>query len=421
MAGFVARLRQMIRPKASGQIPTAGLTAEELLQVLGMSQITAAGIAVTPEVAMRVSTVYACVTLISGAIASLPIALFDRTAAGKKRVDAAGPGNLWWLLNEQANDEMSSYDVLQYAVSAKLLYGDGYIEIKRAGPENTGAIKALIPHHPGRVWPLRNIETGEKFYRVQPPLGAAYVVHEPDMLHLGSIGYDPVVMRSPSVITAAAREAVGTAVAAETYGARFFSDGATFDYALKAAGNLNKEQIESLRASLRLRAEGSSRTPLILTNGLEPVQLSVNPRDAEILASRSFSVEDIARFFGVPPHMVGHQEKSTSFGTGIEQQGIAFTRYTLMRHIRPLEQEINRKFWPARSRYFAECDLSGLERTDMGARFNAYRMAIGRAGEPGWMTQNEVRARENMPPIDGGDDINQGPAEAVAQPTGATA
>lgn len=114
MAGFVARLRQMIRPKASGQIPTAGLTAEELLQVLGMSQITAAGIAVTPEVAMRVSTVYACVTLISGAIASLPIALFDRTAAGKKRVDAAGPGNLWWLLNEQANDEMSSYDVLQY-------------------------------------------------------------------------------------------------------------------------------------------------------------------------------------------------------------------------------------------------------------------------------------------------------------------
>lgn len=411
MANLFSRLRDAIRPKALGQIPTSGLTSEELSQILGLSQITAAGVSVTPELAMRVSTVYACVSIISGAIASLPVALYERTGAGvKRRVDAEGTGKLWWLLNEQANDEMTSFDAMLYAVAAKLLYGDGYIELVRG---RNGAIKSLYPHHPGRVWPMRDPVTGAKIYRVQPALGPAYALPDADMLHLSSLGYDPVVMRSPSVITAAAREAVGSAVAAEAYMAKLFSEGATFDYALKTAGNVNKEQLTALKASLASRQSTSSRAPLILAGGLEPVQLSVNPHDAEILASRSFSVEDIARFFGVPPHMVGHQEKSTSFGTGIEQQGISFARYTLMRHLHPLAQEINRKVWPVRERWFAEFDLSGLERTDMAARFNAYRIAIGRAGEPGWMTQNEIRARENMPPVANGDDINQGVTTAA--------
>lgn len=414
MASLFSRLRAAFRPKSLGQIPTSGLTAEELSQVLGLSQITASGVSVTPELAMRVSTVYACVSLIAGAIASLPVAIYERGPGGiKRRVDADAPGPIWWLLNEQANDEMTTFDAMLYAVAAKLLYGDGYIELRRTGAQKTGPIKSLFPHHPGRVWPLRDTVTGEKFYRVQPPLGPAYVVHDIDMLHLSSLGYDPVVMRSPSVITSAAREAVGSAVAAESYMAELFSDGATFDYALRAAGNISKDQLDSLKASLVSRAAGNRRLPLILTGGLEPAQLSVNPKDAEILASRSFSVEDIARFFGVPPHMVGHQEKSTSFGTGIEQQGISFARYTLMRHMQPLMQEINRKVWPVRERWFAEFDLSGLERTDMTARFNAYRVAIGRAGEPGWMTQNEIRARENMPPVADGDDINQGGTSAA--------
>lgn len=415
MAGLISRLRAAMRPKNLGQIPTSGLTSEELSQILGLSQITAAGVSVTPELAMRVSTVYACVSIIAGAIASLPVALYERGPGGiKRRADADGTGKLWWLFNEQSNEEMTSFDVMLYAISSKLLYGDGYIQLRRAGPKGTGPVQSLYPHHPGRVWPMRDTATGEKLYRVQPPLGAAYTVPDIDMLHLGSLGYDAVVMRSPSVITAAAREAVGSAVAAEAYMAKLFSEGATFDYALKTAGNISKEQIDSLKASLASRAAGSSRAPLILTGGLEPAQLSVNPRDAEILASRSFSVEDIARFFGVPPHMVGHQEKSTSFGTGIEQQGIAFARYTLMRHIQPLAQEINRKVWPVRERWFAEFDLSALERTDMAGRYNAYRVAIGRAGEPGWMTQNEIRARENMPPVADGDDINQG-GQATAQ------
>ena len=418
MAGLLARLRNAIRPKALGQIPTSGLTAEELSQILGLSQITASGVSVTPELAMRVSTVYACVSIIAGAIASLPVAIYERSSGSvKRRVDAESTGVIWWLFNEQANAEMTSFDAMLYAIAAKLLYGDGYIELVRGGINGTGPIKSLFPHHPGRVWPLRDPVTGEKFYRVQPPLGPAYVVNDADMLHLSSLGYDPVVMRSPSVITAAAREAVGSAVAAEAYMAKLFSEGATFDYALKTIGKVDKDQLAALKSSIAARQGGNSRWPLLLTGGLEPVQLSVNPHDAEILASRSFSVEDIARFFGVPPHMVGHQEKSTSFGTGIEQQGISFSRYTLMRHIQPLAQEINRKVWPARDRWFAEFDLSGLERTDMTSRFNAYRVALGRAGEPGWMSQNEIRSRENMPPIAGGDDINQGGGAAQGAPS----
>jgi HK97 family phage portal protein len=136
---------------------------------------------------------------------------------------------------------------------------------------------------------------------------------------------------------------------------------------------------------------------LILSGGLEPAQLSINSKDAEILATRLFTVEEISRILGVPPHMIGHTDKQTSFGTGIEQQGIGFVRYTLQRHLTPLKQELNRKFWPMRERLFMEHVVEALERADLKTRYEAYRIAMGRAGEMPWMDANEVRRRENLP------------------------
>jgi HK97 family phage portal protein len=145
---------------------------------------------------------------------------------------------------------------------------------------------------------------------------------------------------------------------------------------------------------------GNSRAPLMLTGGLKPAQLTVNQKDAEVLATRLFTVEEICRIFGVPPHMVGHTDKTTSWGSGIEQQGIGFVRYTLQRHLTPIAQELNRKLWPTRSRYFVEHVTAALERGDLKSRYEAYRIAIGRAGEAAWIDEQEIRRLENMAPND---------------------
>ena len=124
----------------------------------------------------------------------------------------------------------------------------------------------------------------------------------------------------------------------------------------------------------------------------------MSAKDAEIIASRMFGVQELCRIFGVPPHMVGHTEKSTSWGTGIEQQGMGFVRYTLQRHLTPIAQELNRKLWPTRAKYFVEHLTAALERGDLKTRYEAYRIAMGRAGEAPWIDANEVRRIENMPP-----------------------
>lgn len=384
----------------------AGLTAAELSNALGLASASSAGVAVTPDTALRVSTVYGCVSLIAGAIATLPVGIFERSGADRSKADH----EYWWLLNEQPDQDWTSAAAWEYIISGKLFYGDGFAELVRPSAVSSRVI-GIRPHHPLRVQPLRD-ERGQLYYRVQPPRGNAYTLDPADILHLPSLGFDGLT--SPSPITYAAREAIGTAIAAESYAGRFFNGGATFDYALKTDSNLSTEQLNNLRASLQARATGGSRAPLVLTGGLSPAQLSVNSKDAEILSTRLFSVEEICRIFGVPPHMVGHTDKTTSWGSGIEQQGIGFVRYTLQRHLTPLAQELNRKLWPARARYFVEHITAALERGDLKGRYEAYRVALGRAGEQPFMSADEVRRLENMPPNPA---LQINPGQANAQQT----
>lgn len=380
---------------------TTNLNADSLVKVLGLSATSSTGMAVSEEAALRVSTVYACVNLIAGNIASLPFAVYQRDP--REKVDH----EYKWLFNEQAAPGWNALDAWTYIISSKLLYGDGYAELIRAN--NSPRVVGWKPLHPESVQPIKDGD--RKVYRVNDD-GQQRVLDESDVIQLTSLGYDGE--RSPSPITYAAKEAVGIALAAEQFQGRFFSNGATFDYALKTAGTIKKDDLEALRASLAARSQ-ASRSPLILTGGLEPTQLSVNPRDAEVLATRLFSIEEICRIFGVPPHMVAHVEKTTSWGTGIEQQSIGFVRFTLQRHLTQISQEFNRKLWPNRERYFVEHVTDALVRGDLQARNQAFRIALGRAGEPGWMTVNEVRRLENLPPIDGGDELNNGGVNA--QPT----
>ena len=157
----------------------------------------------------------------------------------------------------------------------------------------------------------------------------------------------------------------------------------------------------------RYAGVANAHIPAILTGGGDVKTLSLNPGDAQLIETRGFQAADIARFYGVPPHMIGLTDKATSWGSGIEQQSIGFIKYTLQRHLVKIEQEINRKCFRT-ARNFAEFNTAGLERGDYKARNEGYRIAVGRAGEPGWMTINEIRKLENLPPIDGGDTLNPG-------------
>jgi HK97 family phage portal protein len=388
---------------ALGENSASSATLSELTAMLGASSISASGASVTADSAMKVSAVYGCVSLIAGAIATLPLGVFERTAEGRDKADHP----YWWLFNEQASEGWTSSAAIEYIISSKLFYGDGFGRLIRA---KGGRVLGWEPLHPLSVYPFRH--DGKILYRVTKSGEAPYTLDSSDVLHLPSLGFDGLT--SPSPITYAAREAIGTAISAQQFSGQFFAGGANFDYALKTATKLTAEQLTQLTASLRTRAQNGPRGPLILSGGLEPAQLSVNSKDAEILATRLFTVEEICRVFGVPPHMVGHTDKTTSWGSGIESQGIGFVRYTLQRHLTPMAQEVNRKLWPVRERYFVEHITAALERGDLKGRYEAYRIAMGRAGEMPFMDANEVRRLENMPPHE---DLQMNPGKADGKDT----
>lgn len=383
---------------------TNNLTVSELLSALGASGTTKSGVRVDENAAMKVTTVHACVSLIAGTISTLPLQIYEREQASRKSVEH----EYWWMLNEQANEDITSCTAFEYLLMSRLLYGDGFAELLRASPFSNRVI-GWKPLHPTRVRPFHDVASGKIYYQVTPQFeGAQYVLRADDVLHVPSLGFNG--LRSPSPITYNAREAIGTALAAEEFTSRFFSQGATFDIALKTPGKLTPEAASALRESYLAKNGGSSnnRIPIILSGGLEVEKLSITPQDAALLPSRMFTVEEICRVFGVPPFMVGHTDKVSSWGTGVEQMGIGFVKYTLRRHLTPIEQEINRKLWPTRAKYFVEYNTSALERGDYKTRMEGYRVAMGRAGERGWMAPNEIRTIENMEPVTGGDELSTG-------------
>lgn len=377
----------------AGDHAVGTLTGSDLVKVLGLNAATASGQVVTPDTAMRVSAVYGCISLLAGAISTMPFGIYERKDGERSRVEH----DYHWWLNESANDEMTSSAAWEYLVASKLFYGDGFGELLRPSYFSSRVI-GLQPHHPLDVQPFRD-DQGVKRYRVWDPVtGKWRVLDMADMIQLPSLGFDG--LRSPSPITYAAREAIGVALGAEKYTAQFFGGGATFDYALSTDSRFDPGQLEALMKSLMAAytISGNSRAPLMLTGGLKPAQLTINQKDAEVLATRLFTVEEICRIFGVPPFLVGHTQKSTSWGTGLEATGAAFVRYTLQRHLTPMGQELNRKLWPTRARYFVEHITAALERGDIKSRYEAYRIALGRAGEQPFIDVDEVRRLENMAP-----------------------
>ncbi|MBU9468525.1 phage portal protein [Burkholderia multivorans] len=336
------------------------LGSAELYELLAGSP-AAAGVAVNEASAMRVTAVYACVRLIAGAIASLPLAVYRRTDDGRERVR----NDLWWLLNEQPCPTVSAAVFWEYLLAQMLLSGDALAEIERG---RGGAIRGLIPLD-SRAVGIRNVSgrLRYEFCRDGQWLGR----DQDDILHIPGFGFDGT--RGMSVIRHAAREAIGLALAAEAFSSRFFASGAHPDVALKVPGKMTQEQIDNLRRIWASKYGGAHNAslPIVLTEGTDLKEVTLSAQDSQLIEARRFQVADIARAFGVPPHMVGETDKSTSWGSGIEQQGIGFVQYTLAPHLNRIEQEINRKCFRT-ERLFVEFNVEGLLRGDSKARAEYY-------------------------------------------------
>jgi HK97 family phage portal protein len=377
-----------------------GLTPQQLFDRIGTGSFT--GQEISESTAMRVSAVYGCVSLIAGAISSMSTPVYERTPTGRKKSDGH---EYWWLLNEQANKEVTASTMWTYLTSSLLFYGDGYLEIIRYSL-TSNRVKGFKLLHPQNVEPFRD-EKDSLYYRITPSNGKPkYILDPADIIHVPSLGYDGLTSVSP--ITWAARQSIGIALAAEEYSAKFFKNGAASDIAIKSDKSITTEQADLLRASYASRNAGKNNyhMPMVLSGGLQIEKLSINPEDAALIATREFTVEEICRVFRVPPHMVGHTSKSTSWGTGIEQQSIGFVKYTLLPLITAIQQEFNRKLWPAQQKYFIEFNTASLERGDIKTRYEAYRIMLGRAGERPVLSVNDVRRLENYEPIEGGDDMS---------------
>jgi HK97 family phage portal protein len=349
--------------------------------------------------AMRVTAVHACVQLIAGAIASMPMHIYRRAQDGDLSRDMTA--ELWWVLNEEFAPRWAASAGWSYLVQSKLLHGDGFAEIVRG---TGGTIKALMPIHPLRVEPIVSQDGMRLVYRVQPdptivtPKGAAAqirVIDQDDMLHVAGFGFNG--LRGMSALRNALATSGTLAINAQDFSSSFLKNLGRPDYALATDGKLTDDQFNRLQDSVAQHTgPANSGKPMILEGGLKIQTLTMPLEDMQLLETRKFQVEEVCRVFGVPPFMIGHTEKTSSWGTGVAAMGAGFVRFALRDHLNAFQNEINRKFFRTASRV-AEFDTAELERADLGVMMAAIRQAVGRAGEPSIMSVEEGRQMLRLP------------------------
>ncbi|KPC53018.1 phage portal protein [Amantichitinum ursilacus] len=395
--------RQAVKNEAARSISTATAGSEVHEWLTGGAHQYVAGVPVNEKTAMRVSAVYAAVSLIGGAVSNMPLDIYR--GVGDDAVKANQDSKLFWLFNEELSPAWSAPVAWEFSMSSLMLHGDSMWRILRASPVSPDIV-GFEPWNPLAVWVQR--VRGRLVYTMVDPDGQVFVLDQDDVLHVPGVGFDGLRGMSP-IRHAALRSAVGVAHAADGFAASFFSNGARPDFALTTDGKLSDEAVKILRDTWEQRHSGThnAHKPAVLTGGLKVQQLTMTSQDAQLLDTRKFQIEDIARIYGVPPHMIGSMDKTSAWGTGIEQLSISFVRYTLMRHLVKFQAEINRKCFRT-GRYSARFDAWGLEKGDLSSLFTSLRVAVGRAGEPGLITINEARAKAGMPKVPGGDKLFDG-------------
>ena len=361
---------------------------------------TTAGKTVTERSAMQMTAVYSCVRILAEAVAGLPLHLYKYTDGGGKEKALDHP--LYRLLHDEPNPEMSSFVFRETLMTHLLLWGNAYAQVIRNGK---GEVIALYPLMPNKMSVDRD-ENGRLYYTYYRGSDEAIknkdfaVTLQPsDVLHIPGLGFDGLVGYSP---IAMAKNAIGMAIACEEYGAKFFANGAAPGGVLEHPGTIKDPQRVRESWQSTFGGSGNANKIAVLEEGMKYTPIGISPEQAQFLETRKFQINEIARIFRVPPHMVGDLEKS-SF-SNIEQQSLEFVKYTLDPWVIRWEQSIQRALLSQgeKAEYFVKFNLEGLLRGDYQSRMNGY--AIGR--QNGWMSANDIRELENLdriPAEEGGD------------------
>ena len=374
-------------------IKRSGLAKPEsrLIDALGGNKSTA-GVSVNENTALKSTAVFACVRVLAETIASLPLFVYRRIDRGKEK---ATEHPLYQILHDRPNEEMTSFTFRETLMGHLALWGNAYAEIVR---DRGGRVRELWPLRPDKTWPERDKTAKKLRYKLILPDGEGVILPGDRVLHIPGLSFDGLVGYSPIRL---AREAIGLSLAAEEFGARFFSNGARPGGVLEHPNSLSEEAQKRLRQSWNEMHQGLDKQHriAILEEGMTYKQIGIPPEDAQFLETRKFQLNEIARIYRVPPHMIGDLDKATY--SNIEQQSIDFVVNTIRPWLVRWEQAINSKLLTPseQKKYFAEFKVDGLLRGDIESRYKAYATAR----QWGWMSANDVRELENMNPIEGGD------------------
>ena len=355
---------------------------------------TTSGKPVNERTAMQTTAVYACVRILAEAIASLPLHVYEYQDDGGKKLVHDHP--LYYLLHDEPNPEMTSFVFRETLMSHLLIWGNAYAQIIRDG---AGRVLGLYPLLPDKMDVQRD-DKGNIYYVYsrnsdENPMFKEYgniKLKAEDVLHIPGLGFDGLIGYSP---IAMAKNAVGMTLACEEYGASFFANGANPGGVLEHPGVLKDPSKVRESWNSVYRGVNNAHKIAVLEEGMKYQQIGIPPEEAQFLETRKFQINEIARLYRIPPHMVGDLDKS-SF-SNIEQQSLEFVKYTLDPWVIRWEQSLQRSLLlpGEKGKYFIKLNVDGLLRGDYQSRMNGY--AVGR--QNGWFSANDIREMENMNPI----------------------
>ena len=355
---------------------------------------TTSGKPVNERTAMQTTAVYACVRILAEAIASLPLHVYEYQDDGGKKLVHDHP--LYYLLHDEPNPEMTSFVFRETLMSHLLIWGNAYAQIIRDG---AGRVLGLYPLLPDKMEVQRD-DKGNIYYVYsrnsdENPMFKEYgniKLKAEDVLHIPGLGFDGLIGYSP---IAMAKNAVGMTLACEEYGASFFANGANPGGVLEHPGVLKDPSKVRESWNSVYRGVSNAHKIAVLEEGMKYQQIGIPPEEAQFLETRKFQINEIARLYRIPPHMVGDLDKS-SF-SNIEQQSLEFVKYTLDPWVIRWEQSLQRSLLlpGEKGKYFIKLNVDGLLRGDYQSRMNGY--AVGR--QNGWFSANDIREMENMNPI----------------------
>ena len=355
---------------------------------------TTSGKPVNERTAMQTTAVYACVRILAEAVASLPLHVYEYQDDGGKKLVHDHP--LYYLLHDEPNPEMTSFVFRETLMSHLLIWGNAYAQIIRDG---AGRVLGLYPLLPDKMEVQRD-DKGNIYYVYsrnsdENPTFKEYgniKLKAEDVLHIPGLGFDGLIGYSP---IAMAKNAVGMTLACEEYGASFFANGANPGGVLEHPGVLKDPSKVRESWNSVYRGVSNAHKIAVLEEGMKYQQIGIPPEEAQFLETRKFQINEIARLYRIPPHMVGDLDKSSFSNIG--QQSLEFVKYTLDPWVIRWEQSLQRSLLlpGEKGKYFIKLNVDGLLRGDYQSRMNGY--AVGR--QNGWFSANDIREMENMNPI----------------------